>query len=201
MKILGRFVLCFAAVFVLTVWPWPGVQTAMREGFRAETRWLVHALYPREPVRVEAFSDSRYPYVDTVVILPDRKGVDPTGANSVVVTPFDTTSQFWIPFAMLFALIGATPIPWSKCWRGLWVGTLAIQLLVTAVTWVSVAADVATADPAAGAIRPLTFAHRLLVENIWFSFVPPFLFWAVWLAWGGHWRLLWQRLAPAGKTT
>ena len=109
--------------------------------------------------------------------------------------PFDSYSQGWIPLAMLIALGLATPLPWSKVMKALPAGVALIQILMAATILVSVSFNLASAATPAGGPLCLMSANRLLVENIWFSFVPSFILWVAWLAGGGHWKPL------AGKLT
>jgi hypothetical protein len=100
---------------------------------------------------------------------------------------------------MLIALTLAAPLPWANRVKALLIGGLIIQLLVAATTLVSISFALTSDASPAWPRLPLMLANRLLVENIWFSFVPPFLFWVGCLAWGGHWERLGARcLASTG---
>lgn len=195
MKLLGCFGLRFAILFGLLVWPWSGLRTTIGAVFRAQTRLLARTMPSQPAISVEKFSDPHHPGVDTLVVLADPKTTSPSGGQSVVEIPFDSASQGWIPFAMLIALTVATPLPWPKRWQALLVGALVIQLLIAVSIWVSLSFGLTNENSPAWPRLPLLFAHRLLVENLWFSFVPSFLLWAGWLAWSGHWKLLAEQLA------
>jgi hypothetical protein len=196
MKMLVCFGLRFACLFLLLAWPWPGLRNLVCAGFRAQTRLLGSATLPRQSFRVEAFSDSRHSTVDTVVLLTGLRTPGPAGGLSAAEIPFDSTSQGWIPFAMWIALCVSTPLPWSKRWRGLLAGALVVQVLVMATILVSLYFNLTNLTSQASSLWPrfpLLLANRLLVENIWFSFVPPFVLWVGWLAGRGHWEQLWLR--------
>jgi hypothetical protein len=199
MKTLGCFVLRFAVLFALLVWPWPGLRSTVSAGLRAQVRLLLGAMLPRQSFRVEPYSEVRHSNLDTLVVMADQKKVGSAGGPSAVGITFDSASQVWMPFAMLIALTLAAPLPWANRFKALLVGGLVIQALVVATIWVSISfAFTSEASPAWPRL-PLMVANHLLVENIWFSFVPPFLFWVGWLAWGGHWERLGVRcLASAG---
>jgi hypothetical protein len=190
MKTLGGFALRFTILFTLLVCPWPGTHSVFSACFRAQTRFLVGAMLPSRSFRVETYSNPRHPTVDILVVLAGRNNDGAAGAESAFGIPFDSASQGWIPFAMWIALILATPLPWSKRLKALAVGSCVIELLVAATILVSVQYTLVGNGSSAWPRLPLMFANRLLVENIWFSFVPPFLLWAGWIAWAGHWEQL-----------
>jgi hypothetical protein len=145
-------------------------------------RFLVQAAYPGQIFRVEASSDSRYPNLDTQVIVPD-------GQMAALAICFDSESQGWIPFVMLMALIIATPLSCSKRVKALLIGFLFIQASIAATILVSVAFTLSNRISPTSENLLLLLANRLLVENIWSSFVPPFLFWFTWFAWTENWPL------------
>lgn len=198
MRPIAEFLLRFAILFGLLAWPWPGIETALRAGFRAQTHLIVSLTLPPSSFHVEPFSDPRHPTLDTAVVLPNPDTAGQTADKSVMEIPFDSASQGWIPFAMFIALNLATPMPWIKRWKALVVGVVIIEFLVAATIWVGVAFyRVSENSPFQ---LPLMFAHRLLIENIWFSFVPPFLLWIASLAWSGHWKKLWDNFLPITKS-
>ena len=194
MKTLSFFALRFVLVFVLLASPWQGVRTLTGAAFRLHIRLVASTLFSRQSIRVEAFSNPQYPAIDTVVVLPDQPRPGRPGTPAEAKIPFDSLSQGWIPLAMLTALGLVTPAPWSKRLKLLLAGSLAILTLESAAIFVSIAFNLTTDATPAWPRVPLMCANRLLVENIWFSFVPPFLFWAGWLAGSGCWKQLKERL-------
>ena len=194
MKTLGLFVFRFALFFGLLVWPWPGLREAVSNCFIAEARFLVGATFPKQPFQVGTFSDPRFPTMDIQVSIPmavtDPKNVEFYGRVATMTVPFDSGAQGWLPLAVLIALGIATPLPWSKRIRLLLGGVVFVQLLVAATILVSVAYNFAREASPAESHLLLTLANHLLVENIWFGFVPSFLLWVTWLAGGGYWKHL-----------
>jgi hypothetical protein len=200
MKTLGCFVLRFAVLFALLVCPWPGVRSTVSAGLRTQIRLLLGAMLPRQSFRVETYSDPRHANLDTLVVMADHKNAGSPGGQPAVGITFDSSSQVWMPFAMLIALTLAAPLPWPNRCKAPLVGGLVVQLMVVATIWVSVSLAFTSEASPAWPRLPLMLANHLLVENIWFSFVPPFLFWVGWLGWGGHWERLGARcLASAGS--
>jgi hypothetical protein len=196
MKTLGGFALRFALLFGVLAWPWPVLRQAAGAGLRAQARWLVGIALPGYGCRVETFSDPRHPTLDSRVVVADLKKLGPDGKGLAVAISFDSSSQSWIPLALWIALGAATPLPWSERLKALLAGALVIQLLVAATILVSVSSGLATGSWPAWERLSLRLANRLLVENIWFNFVPPFLAWACWLGWAGHWEQLAKPLFP-----
>jgi hypothetical protein len=195
MKSLCLFVFRFALLFSLLTWPWSGLHEAVSACFRVETRFLVSAAFPGQAFRVQTLSDSRLPSSDTQVIVPDPQKVGPNGRMLALVIPFDSNSQGWVPLAMLMALGIATPLPWSKRITVLLAGIVFIQVLIAATILASVSFNLSNGiSPVRGYVL-FALANHLLVENIWFSFVPPFLLWTAWLAWSGNWKQLEEKLA------
>jgi hypothetical protein len=193
MKTLGGFAFRFALIFILLAWPWQGLRNVFRACFREQARWLIDVWLPDKSSRVENFSDPRFPNLDTMLVVAERRDLEPIGSSQQVL--FDSSTQGWIPLAMLTALCIATPLPWSKRLKALVAGTVVIEIIVAATVVVGVSFILVSANSAIPCPQLLIFANHLLGENIWFSFVPPFLLWALWLAWGGHWQELAQRLA------
>ncbi len=164
-------------------------------GFREQTRLLSSVVLPQQSFRVETFSNPQYATADTIVLLAGGKTPGPSGRPATMGIPFDSASQGWIPFVMWIALFVATPLPWPKRWRMLLAGALVIEALVAATILVSLSNALASQAAPAWPRLPLMLANHLLDENIWFSFVPPFLLWAGWLAWKGHGEQLWAQIA------
>ena len=134
--------------------------------------------------------------VSTPMVVTNPKSIEDYGRVANLTIPFDSGAQGWLPLAMLIALGVATPLPWSKRIKFLLGGMVFVQGLVAATILAGVAYHFASATSPTEQHLPLAFANRLLVENIWFSCVPPFLLWVNWLAWGGHWKPLAEKLTP-----
>jgi hypothetical protein len=179
MKKLGAFLLRFALIFWLLVWPWSGLRMAISAGFRAQAAFLAGLMHTHCPVRVEPFSQPHFPGLDTLVVMAGGPALP-----GLVQIPLDSVSQGWIPLAMLLALFLATPGPWARRGRVLLAGALIIQCVMAAAVWVHLAYGLIDGRSPAWFGLLLLFANRLLVENLWFGFVLPFLFWAGWLALG-----------------
>ena len=197
MKMLVCSALRFALVFGLLAWPWPGWRQVVSVCFRAQARFLVGAAFPQHSFRVTTFANPQFRGLDTLVVAADRKRLESDGHWTFLSIPFDSGAQGWIPLAMAIALGLATPLSWSKRWKAIVGGMFLIQLLVAATVLVDVSFSLVDETSPAWKRVPLEFANRILVENIWFGFVAPFLLWAGWLAGGGHWEPIWKRLTGA----
>ncbi len=199
MKVLCLFALRFALIFGLLAWPWPGLRHTVGICFRSGTSLLLSAAFPKLAFQVEALSDPRFPSSDTRVIVPEWQDVEADGTDGRRVTLaifFDSSSQGWIPLAMLIALGVATPLSWSKRRLALLIGCLLIQMLLLAATiLVSVAFNLSVGISSAGIRLLIILANRLMVENIWFNLVSSFLLWVGWLIGGGYWKQLQSKLS------
>lgn len=195
MKNLYLFVFRFALLFCLLTWPWPVLRQAVSACFRMETRFLVAVAYPGHTLNVQPLLDSRYPSLDTQVTGPELQEIRPDGRRWAMGIPFDSHSQGWVPLAMLMALVIATPLPWFKRVKVLLIGSVFIQILIAATILASVSFNLSSATSPSGENVLYMLANHLLVENIWFSFVPSFLLWLAWLACGQNWKQLGERLA------
>jgi len=194
MKVLCRFLLLFAVLFGLLGWPWPGQRQVVGAFFRMEARFALGVALPKHSFRVESVPDPQPATLDTRVIVADNESHGADGAKPALTIAFDSVSLGWIPLAMFLALVVATPLLWIKRLKALVVGALVTELIVAATIAVNVSYSLATTALPAWERSTLMFANHLLMENLWFSFVPPFLLWATWLAWGGHWRVLAERM-------
>ena len=196
MKALSLFALRFVLCFGLLAWPWPGLRHAVGVGFRSGTSCLLSIAFPKMVFQVEALSDPRFPSSDTRVIVPEWQDVESDGRLVTLAIPFDSSSQGWIPLAMLIALVVATLLPRSKRVLALLIGCMLIQMLLLAVTiLVSVAFNLSVGISSAGIRLLIILANRLMVENIWFNLVSSFLLWVGWLIGGGYWKQLQSKLS------
>jgi hypothetical protein len=205
MKTLGWFALRFTLLFGLIAWPWPALRQVTSAGFRAQARCLASVSFPRYACRVESCSDLGIGSLDTRMVLTDSRSIGPDRQPPALAILFDSGSQTWMPLAMWLALCLATPLPRSQCLKALLAGVLALQALLAGTILASISFNLAAQTLPAGPHRLLIFANRLLVENLWISFVPPFLLWVGWLAWGGPWEglavlVLYPPDGPAAKT-
>lgn len=208
LRFLAIFLALVAAYYALTLSPWVDAHVlfpVMKASARGASATLgalgvrttakgVLVQGPRYACRVETCSDPRHLTLDSQVVVADLRRLGPDGRGLALVISFDSGSQGWTPLAMWIALGVATPLPWTKRLQALLAGALVIQLLVAATIFVTVSFNLTSEASPAWQRLALMLANRLLVENIWFSIVPPFLLWAFWLAWGGHWKQMSNRL-------
>jgi hypothetical protein len=119
--------------------------------------------------------------------VPTPEHSAPNDERAAVQISFDSSSQVWIPMAMLAALCLATPLAWSKRLVAVLIGAVVVQVFATATVWAGVSYSLLSQRSPGNAPLLLTFADHFLSDNIWVSFVLPLLIWVVWLAGGGHW--------------
>jgi hypothetical protein len=105
------FLLRFAFIFGLLIFPWPGWNETYGQYFRV----IGEAAFTRdEGRRAVVFSPGDAAAVasglDTGITLGNR-GLDTGGKSLVRKSSLDTRSIGWVPTALTIALIAATPIP------------------------------------------------------------------------------------------
>ena len=83
----------------------------------------------------------------------------------------DSRSFGWMPNAVLFALVGATPAAWVCRRKILATGFVTANVFVAATIWVSASYAAHLGTPT------LFYARHLLVENLWLAFLVPTLTW------------------------
>ncbi|MCH9035377.1 MAG: hypothetical protein IID42_12890 [Planctomycetes bacterium] len=105
------FFIRFMVLFVVLTAPWPGLPKVYAPIYRAVGNVLFVRFGSGGAVRLQSsgWQDSAY---DTNFVLTNRNN----GAEYVFR---GTSLKGYQPTAFLFCLILATPIPWSRRWRGL----------------------------------------------------------------------------------
>jgi hypothetical protein len=177
MKLPVRFFICFLILFGVLAWPWPSVHAITQTVFRVQTSWVAETLFRGRALAVHSLSDPRYPRLDVAVtpLIPNMVGAPEAGM--ILQIPFDSLSQGYIPIAMLTALFLATPVPWSRRWRSFLAGLFVLELIVLATIYVGIAFGLEDMKATHDHGVMLLFAHHLLGENVWFSFMPPLVWW------------------------
>ena len=176
------FVLRAALVFGLLVLPCLGFRNSFAEFLQCELRLVFKALLPRHIVQVGRHEDPRHKSIDTeiCVVNPEYRRAD--GLVPVKVATFDSRSLGWLPHAMILALCAATPLAWKQRWRVMAAGLFSTHLLVLATFAAGVLSGLAAEFPATWLTWAAVSADHVLVQNLWVSFVGPFLFWVICLS-------------------
>jgi hypothetical protein len=174
------FILRFVVLFGLLVGPWPGFREQFARGLQTELRAFFHVLLPPgQAFEVRYVDRSTYKAGDTEIWkLPAaaKKQGDQMTATTLVC---DSRSLGWMPHAMILALCAATPLRWRKRWKVALTGLLATHLLVLA-TFIAGFFSTYANEISNSLVRWLVIgADHILVDNLWVSFVGPFLMWIV----------------------
>lgn len=118
-KPLGGFFLRFMVLFVILTAPWPGLPRVYAPIYRAVGN-LLFVRIGSGAVELKS-SDRPDSNRDTIFVLRNLR----TGAEYEFT---GTSGKGYEPTAFLFCLILATPIPWSRRWRGLLWGLAIISV-------------------------------------------------------------------------
>jgi len=182
LRFAGRFLL----IFVLLTLPWPGFRESYCRLIRSEAHWLLTTTLKNVIVIIEDNDDPQHPSVDTRITLGNRRDIRADGTGPVRVIVIDSRSLGWMPNAMFIALMGALA---SRTWfwlRGFFTGLLLVNVFIAATLWITVAHGYFEASAAARLQICLGYANRLLVTNLWVSFVFPTMIWL------GCLRMVWE---------
>jgi hypothetical protein len=166
----------FALLFALLVFPWPGFRPAFAEVTERELAVLKLVLF-NYSVEVGLHDDLRHQPVDIEVRIVDPRANPPADRVQVKIATFDSRSLAWMPHAMIIALCTATPLSWPRKWRMLLAGVLTTHVFVLMTFLVGVAPAFVTGETNVWLRWTVLGAHRVLVENLWTSFVVPCLVW------------------------
>ena len=138
-RVVAAFLIQFAAIYGLLIMPWPGWRNAYGSFFRQ----MAGATFARANgptiVRFRPAENPPRPEIDTEILLASRADLDAAGRGPVRILGLDSRGVGWVPSALLLALAGATPLPWSRRWRVLFAGTLLVHgyllALVASYLW------------------------------------------------------------------
>lgn len=167
----------FALVFVLLVLPWPGFRESFAGLIRRELGLVLKAVVFQHEVRVCEARDAPHPSIDIRVLLRNPMGTAAEGQPLAREATFDSRSIGWMPHAMMLALVAATPVAWRRLWRILAAGLAGAHLLVLATFVVGVLNAVVDEHSPRWIYWGEQGLYHVLVENLWSSFVGPFLLW------------------------
>jgi hypothetical protein len=169
------FAVRFVLIFALLVLPWPFVQTIFSSGYRSGAQAFLGLILPQRLVIVEPYREIDQSSVDIKISIGNPRESRPDGLIPVKEITLDSRSMGWMPLAMFVALWGATPLSRPQRLKMLVAGIGGILSLIVAIL-------LASACP--GLLRNVGWQqvlsisiHRLLVDNLWISFVGPAMIW------------------------
>lgn len=129
-SLLGAFLCRFALWFVILTAPWPGWSEAYNQYFRALGRLVFSRDTGRRELTFEALPAGENRHERTRVVIVNRNLMAPDGSGPVRNLDFPARRLGWFPTALLAALTLATPIPWPRRGRALFLGLLAVHVFV-----------------------------------------------------------------------
>jgi len=127
-RTLLRFLIGFGLLYGLLILPWPGFKGAYGGYFQA----LGSAAFTSNAQRYVQFAPSPNPRfgIGVQITLANRAQADATGHGPARILELDARGIGWVPTALLFALVVASPVPWRRRgWALLW-GMLLIHLFI-----------------------------------------------------------------------
>lgn len=132
LKRISWFFVCSVFVYALLVAPWHGLQDAYRTCFRAGGNLLFGTIGEHGSAKFAPLTSKRGT-ADTLVTLRKRGSRYGTGLN------MSSAQVGYRPTVFLIALALATPIPWSRRWKALVLGLLAVQGFIAFRVWLFLA--------------------------------------------------------------
>jgi hypothetical protein len=186
-RVLGGFVLRFMLIFTVAILPWKPLVSFTRIVFLAEAQVLLSLALPQMKVQAELFQDPRHESIDSRISLRDPRNTQADGRVPTSVMTLDSRSLSWMPHAVWFALCGATPVSWKRRIRMLLTGLLALQVFVGCTVLTMVYSGLAQDSTPAWEVHGLDAINRVLVDNLWVSFVVPWLVWIIWISLQNPW--------------
>lgn len=189
-RVLGGFVLRFMLIFAVVIVPWRPLETFTRSVFQAEACWLLSLALPQKKIKAEVSQDPQHTTIDTRITLSDLRDVRPDGQAPTQVFDCDSRSLSWIPQAVWLALCGATPVPWPRRLRMALAGLLALQILVGGTILTAIFFGLAQESSPTWEFYGLAGLNHVLMDNLWVSFVVPWVLWIIWVAQQASWPLV-----------
>ena len=129
LKRISWFFVCSVFVYALLVAPWHGAQDAYETFFQAGGNLLFGTIGEHGAAEF-APRTSKRGSGDTLVTV--RKRRPPYPAMDLNISSVQVGYR---PTVFLIALALATPIPWSRRWKALVVGLLAVQVFIAFRVW------------------------------------------------------------------
>jgi hypothetical protein len=136
-----RFVLSFAVLFGLLIFPWPGLHNAIGAYVQAfgsrvfgrsgrafmdnldknRTGTVTTPIHHVVLFRPIGSADKSYSAAtDTIVVMVNFDVVDKSKSGGAKIG-LESKNYFWLPFAFYLALVGSTPMPWRRrAWALFW---------------------------------------------------------------------------------
>jgi hypothetical protein len=171
-----RFFLLLAGVYVLLIVPWPGVNPAYMAFFRLAGNLLFHSTGPVGVVHFENRSPPNNPWATRVTFKNLRTGAEAHNDRCYA-------RHSYLTYALLTALIVATPVPWSRRWKSLLLGLLLASAAVAFTIWLGIM-DIFSGPPPVGQFSLSAFwraalaaALRILTLSPEVPFALPTLIW------------------------
>ena len=170
----------FMVIFAVLITPWPGWNDLYSQYFRA----LGQTVFGRDEGRREvvfsrADADS-HAGLDTQLTLANRDLLDRDGRGLRIKTELDSRSIGWIPTALAFALIVATPISLRRRGLALIGGLVLVHgfILFSLLSWIwNNSADVSLITYSAWGKQLVDELNYTLMNQIGASFSIPVLIW------------------------
>jgi hypothetical protein len=122
-----------ALIYGLLIFPWPGWNQLYGEGFCAVGNDIFGRRDAGCLLYFEAARQTRgLASLDSQIVLGNPQLADKSGNGPALKLGLNTRAIGWIPTALIIALVAATPIPWPRRLRALFLGLVLTQAFILA---------------------------------------------------------------------
>ncbi len=170
---IGGFVFRLFLFYGLLLVPWPGLDVGYAWVFRASGNVVLSSFGSYGDVRFDLPSEPSPKYDTELQLINRRNGWGCQMWHS-------SRYAGYLPTAAIIALVLATPVPWSRRWRGLLLGLVLVNVFIAvrvAISIVCVFRDVDLFVYSSFWNRVVDLAYEAISESTVTTILAPVLIW------------------------
>lgn len=169
----------FLALYLLLAIPWPFITQSYRDLGKNVGQALFNSQNSSREISFDMGKNPQRPF-DARITIVNPAILQPDGSGPVRNLDFDTRGVCWSPFALLIALVVASPVSWKRRWQALAISLpllfiLNLGLLNFCIWDESSEINLVTLTPF---WKEVASTLRLLIPAC-FSLAAPLTFWLV----------------------